>query len=131
MQALHVFQYRGHDEAHCNSLAQQMQHYLASNSPFDKPVLPDVAAKAWWLDLAANSTAVREISELAVMLCDIVPYAASYDRIASLLGWHHTPVRSQLDPDTLAKVVAVKSDLQQQVPRYEWHRLRALCAVTL
>ena len=131
MQAHSILQQTHHNEAQCNSLAQQMQHYLASKPPFDKPLLPDITAKAWWLDLAANSTEVKEISELAVMLFDIVPHAASYDRIASLLGWYHTPVRSQLDPNTLAKVVAVKSDLQQQLPRYEWHRLRALPAVTL
>ena len=127
MQAKGIFEHRHYDDTQCNSLAQQLQQYLVGDPPYDQAVPPDATATAWWLNLAANSTAaVHELRELATLMCHMVPHAASYERIASLLGWYCTPVRSQLDLDTLAKVVAVKSDLQQQVPRCVWERLHAV-----
>jgi len=76
-----------------------------------------MSGKAWWLQLGTNNPSVTELVNLAVFLFDIVPHAASVERVASIMGWYYTPVRSQLDVGTLARVVALKAHLQHNVPR--------------
>ena len=117
LQARSVFQIRRHREEECNRLDQQLQLYLAGSPPFDQPVLQHSSVKAWWLNLGTSNPSVVEIVNLAVFLLEIVPHAASVERVSSIMGWYHTPVRSQLDVDTLARVVALKAHLQLDVPR--------------
>ena len=117
VQARSVFENRRHGEEECDRLSQQLQLYLAGSPPFDKPVLPETSAKAWWLHLGTSNPSVAELVSLAVFMLDMVPHAASVERVGSIMGWYHTPVRSQLDVDTQARVVALKTHLQHHVPQ--------------
>lgn len=117
VQARSVFEHRRHGEEESDRLSQQLQLYLAGSPPFDKPVLPETSAKAWWLHLGTNNPSVAELVSLAVFMLDMVPHAASVARVGSIMGWYHTPVRSPLDVDTLARVVALKTHLQHHVPQ--------------
>jgi hypothetical protein len=117
MQARSVFQNRRHGVEECDRLSQQLQLYLVGSPPFDQPFTPQTSAKAWWLNLGSSHTSCTELLNLAVFMCSIVPHAASAERVSSIMGWYHTPVRSQLDMDSLARVVALKTHLQHHVPR--------------
>ena len=117
MQARSVFQNRGHGVEECDRLSQQLQLYLVGSPPFDQPFTPQTSAKAWWLNLESSHTSCAELVNLAVFMCSILPHAASAARVSSIMGWYHTPVRSQLDVDSLARVVALKTHLQHHVPR--------------
>lgn len=117
MQARSLFQNRGHGVEQCDRLSQQLQLYLVGSPPFDQPCTLQTSAKAWWLNLESSHTSCTELLNLAVFMCSIVPHAASAERVSSIMGWYHTPVRSQLDVDSLARVVALKTHLQHHVPR--------------
>ncbi len=117
MQARSVFQNRGHGVEECDRLSQQLQLYLVGSPPFDQPFTPQTSAKAWWLNLESSHTSCAELLNLAVFMCSIVPHAASAERVSSIMGWYHTPVRSQLDVVSLARVVALKTHLQHHIPR--------------
>ncbi|KAL0024706.1 hypothetical protein WJX77_010071 [Trebouxia sp. C0004] len=118
-----VFQNRRHGVEECDRLSQQLQLYLVRSPPFDQPFTPQTSAKAWWLNLGSSHTSCTELRNLAVFMCTIVPHAASAERVSSIMGWYHTPVRSQLDVDSLARVVALKTHLQHHVPRVPIFRL--------
>lgn len=96
----------------------QLDAYLAQQPPFDLP-FTQTTAQAWWQRVGAHQTGVAtaELVSLAVFVCGLAPHAASVERVSSLMGWYHTPVRSLLSTETLAMMVALKAHLHLHVPR--------------
>lgn len=67
--------------------------------------------------MTSHHTEVVDLVSLASFMCDLAPHATSVERVSSLMGWYHTPVRSSLGTETVAMMVAVKNHMQLNVPR--------------
>ena len=109
----------------------QLGAYLAQQPPFDLP-FTQTTAQSWWQRVGGHQigVATAELVSLAVFVCDLAPHAASVERVSSLMGWYHTPVRSSLSTETLAMMVALKAHLQLHVPRWA-AILPSLCSASV
>ena len=79
LQAAKIMRNRHYSGAQCQDLVSEMQAYKSSSPPFNAP-LCNVAAfrpKLWWQGIDPKLTIVH----LAVFLYDIVPHAATVERL--------------------------------------------------
>jgi hypothetical protein len=100
----------GHKQGWCaqsvKTMLQQMQSYGLCAAPFDAPCDGEhFDPKVWWQDL--SETAPR-LSELAIILLDIVPHAAQPERVFSTMGWYEGGQRTWSSPGTNAKLTCIK-----------------------
>ncbi|CAK0733669.1 hypothetical protein CVIRNUC_000313 [Coccomyxa viridis] len=56
------------------------------------------------------------IVHLAVFLYDVVPHAATVERLFSLMGWYHNARRNRLGVDSTGSMTAIKTFYEQKPP---------------
>jgi hypothetical protein len=121
-------QRRNYSEKDCQDLVTELQAYKSSSPPFNTP-LGNLAAfkpKLWWQSLGANLIIVH----LAVFLYDIVPHAATVERLFSLMGWFHNDRRNRLGVDSTGNLTAIKTFYEQKAPRCVYACIYAACYFT-
>ena len=79
--------------------------------PFNAP-LGNFQPKLWWQGLDPKLTIVH----LAVFLYDVVPHAATVQRLFSLMGWYHNARRNRLGVDSTGSMTAIKTFYEQKPP---------------
>ena len=115
LQACTIMKKRHFSSEQCQDLVTEMQAYKSSRPPFNAP-LGNVAAfqpKLWWQGIDPKLTIVH----LAVFLYDIVPHAATVERLFSLMGWFHNARRNRLGVDSTGCMTAIKTFYEQKPPR--------------
>jgi hAT family C-terminal dimerisation region len=66
--------------------------------------------KSWWRQKFGQNC--DELCTLACMLADIVPHAASPERVFSMMGWYQSKRRNRLGIKTVQSMAAIKLDQQ-------------------
>ena len=115
MQAVRIMQKRKHTAVQCQDLVGELQAYKSSSPPFNAPLgnLSTFQPKLWWQGIDARLTIVH----LAIFLYDMVPHAATVERIFSLMGWYHSDRRNRLGVDSTGSLTAIKTFYEQKPPR--------------
>ena len=105
---------RRYSHAQCAELITQLRGYKSSSSPYDAPLgsLKDFSAKLWWQGIDSSLIIVH----LAVFLYDVVPHAATTERLFSIMGWYHSDVRNRLGVGTTGRMSAIKTFYEQSQP---------------
>jgi hypothetical protein len=94
---------------------QQLQRYADDAPPFDKPHGgPDFDQRDWWAGLQKPA---RELANLALLLCDIVPHSAEPERVFSYAGWFQSSKRTSLALTTTTMLTGIKMFYSQGPPR--------------
>jgi hypothetical protein len=103
----------------CQSLVSELQAYKSSSPPFNALLgnLSTFNPKLWWQGIDARLTIVH----LAIFLYDIVPHAATVERLFSLMGWYHSDRRNRLGVDSTGNLTAIKTFYEQKPPRCAFH----------
>ena len=99
----------------CQSLITELQAYKTGSPPYNAP-LGNLAAfqpKLWWQSLDARLIIVH----LAVFLYDIVPHAATVERLFSIMGWYHSDSRNCLGVHSTGSMTSIKTFYEQKPPR--------------
>ena len=115
MQAVDLMKKRKFGAEQCQNLITELQAYKSGSPPFNAP-LGNVAVfqpKLWWRAFDQNLTIVH----LAIFLYEIVPHAATVERLFSLMGWYHSDRRNRLGVDSTGAMTAIKTFYEQASPR--------------
>lgn len=114
LQAVTLMRNRLYSADDCGKLITQLAAYKGGSSPFDAPLgnLKDFNAQLWWRSIDSSLIIVQ----LAVFLYDIVPHAATTERIFSIMSWYHTAVRNRLSVGTTGRMSAIKTFYEQSPP---------------
>jgi hypothetical protein len=114
-QALALWQKRGHDEASCRRLAEQMHKYRQGMPPYDARFAEPFVLKEWWAALDNSQTA--EIVGLAIVLASVQPSAAEVERVFSSWGGQQSRVRSRLGTHLNMMMTTIRTfNLQRMTP---------------
>ena len=109
-------QRRKYSAQQIGELVSEMQAYKSGKPPFNAPLgnLSAFQPKLWWQGIDPRLTIVQ----LAVFLYEIVPHAATVERLFSLMGWYHSDRRNRLGVDSTGSMTAIKTFYEQKPPRY-------------
>ncbi len=109
-------QLRNYSALECQQLVSELQAYKSSSPPFNAKLgnLSTFQPKLWWQGIDARLTVVH----LAIFLYDIVPHAATVERLFSLMGWYHSDRRNRLGVNSTGSLTSIKTFYEQKSPRY-------------
>ncbi len=115
MQTVRNMQLRNYSALECQQLVSELQAYKSSSPPFSAPLgnLSTFQPKLWWQGIDARLTVVH----LAIFLYDFVPYAATVERVLSLMGWYHSDRHNRLGVDSTVSLTSIKTFYEQKSPR--------------
>jgi hypothetical protein len=103
---------QGWDQGRINGVLGQLSQYGLGQPPFDQPCASGTtssgfSASMWWLTLRTHAAAA-DLAELALVLLEVVPHAATPERVFSTMGWYEGGKATRLSVGTNAQKTAIK-----------------------
>ena len=115
LQAMELWQSRGHGESSCTSLADQMYQYRQGSPPFNAPFAEPFDLRRWWQ--CRNVAGAEEIAGLGLLLGAVVPHAAEPERLFSAAGQNQSKLRNGLSVHVNMMLTTIKTRIMQTQPR--------------
>jgi hAT family C-terminal dimerisation region len=101
----------GYTIVEADRLEEQLLTYRIADPPFT--VSTDVEhfnLARWWRERSGQRS--DELVKIGRLLADIVPHAASPERLFSMMGWLHSNRRNRLNVDTVKALATIKLEAQ-------------------
>ena len=98
-----------------------MSQYGLGQPPFDLPYASGTtsngfSARMWWQTLRTDAAAA-DLAELALVLLEVVPHAATPERVFSTMGWYESGKAARLSAGTNAQKTAIKMHYDSYKPQ--------------
>lgn len=112
---------QGWDQGRISGVLGQLSQYGLGQPPFDLPYASGTtssgfSARLWWQTLRTDAAAA-DLAELALVLLEVVPHAATPERVFSTMGWYESGKAARLSVGTNAQKTAIKMHYDSYKPQ--------------